>query len=92
MHPNTATVARNLGALYAREKKYAESEKYYRQAVSILEKVWGADSPNLSSCLEGYIAILRHNEHYADAEQWETRATRIRVKTARAADISSGFR
>jgi tetratricopeptide (TPR) repeat protein len=81
-HPNTAVAARNLGGFYAMRKRYAEAEFYYREAVPILEKTWTSGNPQLLSLLNDFVAILRINHHYADAERWEVRATNVRFRSA----------
>jgi hypothetical protein len=63
-------------------KRYAEAEIYYRQAVPILEKTWTPSNPQLLPLLNDFVALLRINHQYADAQRWEVRATNVRFHSA----------
>jgi tetratricopeptide (TPR) repeat protein len=81
-HPDVAVTVRNLGALYALQGRYDKAEPYYRRAISVLEKAWGTTNPQLFPILNDFVAVLRANHSYAEAEQWEVRATRVQVVAA----------
>jgi hypothetical protein len=61
-----------------RRKRYTEAQLCYRQAVPILERTWDPSNPQLLRLLDEFVALLRINHEYADAQKWEVRATNLR--------------
>jgi tetratricopeptide (TPR) repeat protein len=72
----------NLAQLYWVEKRYSESAPLLQRAIPLLERLWGRDHPRLLSTFELYAIVMRKLGNYAEAEQAQVRATRIRVKKA----------
>ena len=57
--------------------RYAEAEKYTRQALEIRERVLGAQHPNTASSLHGLGADCNAQGRYAEAERYYRRALEI---------------
>jgi tetratricopeptide (TPR) repeat protein len=78
---NSAFWRANLAGLYAREGKREEALGQYRQATTTLRD---ANVPGLrvAQILEEYAAVLRGAGSYAEAEDAQAKAMRIRVQYA----------
>jgi len=72
----------NLAQLYWVEKRYSESAPLLQKTIPLLERLWGRDHPRLLPTFELYAIVMRKLGNYAEAEQAQVRATRIRVKKA----------
>jgi len=59
--------------------KYAEAEQKYQQALVILERALGPESPELALCLENYTRLLHSMGRHEEAERIEARALAIRA-------------
>jgi tetratricopeptide (TPR) repeat protein len=82
---NAADLARvdsNLGRVLWEEKRYGEAEQEYAESIRLGESAWGGDSPKLLAAFESYAVISKQNQHFAESEQAEVRAMRIRVRQA----------
>jgi tetratricopeptide (TPR) repeat protein len=81
-HASAALTIGNLAETYRREKRYEESAAAYKNAIALREKTMTPDDPRWIGLLQGYAAVCRALEQYAEAEKVEVRVTRIRVKNA----------
>ena len=81
MHTDAANILKNLGDVYRAEKRYTYARECYRRALEIWEKTMGPQNPQLIAKLEVYADVLRKLDDYAGAEQAETRALGIRVRS-----------
>ncbi len=63
--------------------RYAESEPFYKRALTIVEKALGPEHPNVATSLENYALLLRATGRTAEADKMEARAKAIRVKRAK---------
>jgi len=79
---NYASTLLNLGLLYDKKNNAAESEKNYKEALSIYEKSYGVDAIQDASALHGLADLYRHNKRYKEAEPLYIRAMKIREKIA----------
>ena len=73
-----ATTLLNLGAVYDKTDRIAESEKVYKDALAIYEKSYGAASIEDSRSLQGLGDLYRHHAKYAEAAPIYQRCLKIR--------------
>ncbi len=73
-----ATTLNELAYLYFTQGEYTEAEPLYQRALSIYEKAWGPEHPDVAMTLENYAALLREMDRNAEAEKLEERARAIR--------------
>ncbi len=65
--PRTGTTFNTLGLVYREEKKYAESEKAFTQAMGILQKAYGPDSLDVGNVNFNIASVLMVEGHYEEA-------------------------
>ncbi|HTP89450.1 MAG TPA: tetratricopeptide repeat protein [Bryobacteraceae bacterium] len=70
----------NLGGLYAREDRSDDALEFYRAAAALLSNGSVPADLRVAAVLEEYATLLRQTGHFAEAEDIQTKATRIRVK------------
>lgn len=47
-HPDYASNENEIGSMYRRMSQYTKSESYYQKALSLREKLFGADHPDVA--------------------------------------------
>src|SRR5262249_55667735 len=72
-----ATPLSNLGALYEKQGRYAESEPLYKRSLAIREKALGPDHPDVAVILTSLAELYYAQGKYAEAEQLFKRALPI---------------
>lgn len=82
-HPHVAQSLNNLAGIYFIQERYAESEEFYKRALSIDEQVLGLEHIHIATVLEGYATLKRVMEQWAEAARFEERAKAIQVRHAR---------
>jgi len=82
LEASLASVYRNLADVYVVEKRYEDAKRCYSEAIHIWDATSAALNPQFAATLETYAQLLRKLEDYAGAEQAETRALGIRVRSS----------
>jgi tetratricopeptide (TPR) repeat protein len=80
-HPHVAILFTNLARLYLNQKKYAEAEPLYQQALRIHEQVLGPEHPTVAYQLRGLAGLYQMQKKYVEAESSFQRTLRIREQT-----------
>jgi tetratricopeptide (TPR) repeat protein len=81
-HPATAISTLNLALLYRDLGKTADADSTFQQAIKITENAYGAESPQLATCLQYYASFLDSAKRYDEAKVFETRARSIGERAA----------
>jgi tetratricopeptide (TPR) repeat protein len=76
-----ASMQNNLAALYRMQKRYAEAEPLYVQAIAIREKALGPDDPAVALALNNLATLHDAQDHFEEAERLYKRVLAIREKT-----------
>lgn len=79
-HPNVAAAMNNLAEHYRSQKKYAEAESLYKQALIIWEKSYGSEHPYVAAVLSNMALLYKTQKRYAEAEPLYKRALTIQEK------------
>jgi tetratricopeptide (TPR) repeat protein len=74
---STARSLKGLADLYKAQGKFEKAEPFYRQALSIWEKVLGLEYAEPAGVLENYADLLRKMNREEEAALLETRAIEI---------------
>ena len=75
-----ASMQNNLAAFYRMQKRYAEAEPLYLQAIAIREKALGRDHPAVALALNNLAILHDAQDHFAEAEPLYKRVLEIREK------------
>jgi tetratricopeptide (TPR) repeat protein len=76
-HPHRAITLGNLGDLYVAEGAYGKAEPLLRDALKIVENVWGPEHPRLAEALNALALLCRKTGRVAKAEELERCAASI---------------
>jgi len=71
----------NLGNSYYAKDNYAQSEKYYLDALAVFGTVLGIDHPDYATTLNGLGVLNSLMVNYYQAEKYYIKAKKIREKT-----------
>ena len=77
-----ATSLLNLGSLYCQEKKGAEAENCYKEALDIYKKAYGENTLETARAYNGLGDAYRLQEIYEKAAPWYEKAAKIREASA----------
>jgi tetratricopeptide (TPR) repeat protein len=77
----TARLMSQLGLLLGAKALFAEAEPLYRRALAIAERSYGADHPNVATCLNNLAGLLRGTNRPSEAEPLYRRALAIDEKS-----------
>lgn len=66
-----------MANLYAAKQEFVEADRWYRDCISIWEKLEGSTHPKLAPVLISYAKCLRATDRIADAEKYIARAQEI---------------
>jgi tetratricopeptide (TPR) repeat protein len=72
-----ATILNNLGAIYQKQGKYADSESAYNKSISYVTRLGGANAPELGPPLGNLGALYYEAGQYSHAEKLFVRAREI---------------
>ena len=70
----------NLAGLYDTQGHYAKAEPLYKRSLSIKEKAFGPNHPDVALSLNNLAALYDTQGHYAKAEPLYKRSLSIREK------------
>lgn len=68
-HPETALAAANLADVLVRHEEYAEAEKFYTQAMTVVEACFGKSSKEMSALLPRVAELYCVQDRFAEAEE-----------------------
>ena len=83
-HADVAQGLNNLAALYARQGRNAEAERFFKQSVVTFEKTLGPNHPELAGVLDNLAGLYKDQGRYADARELYKRSAAIRGKAGTA--------
>jgi tetratricopeptide (TPR) repeat protein len=66
--------------VYSDLGQYAKAEPPFERALAIREKVLGSKHPDVATCLENYVLLLRNMGRTEEAAPFESRARVIHEK------------
>jgi hypothetical protein len=72
----------NLGMIAASRRDNLEARNLLKSALDNLTVTTGPENPQLIPIYRAYASVLKAEQAYSEAEDVETRATRIQVRTA----------
>lgn len=85
---NLATVLANKAAVACLQKKYSTAERLYLRALSVKEKLFGADSPRLAMTLSGLGTLYYRWGYYSKAQTQLRRAMALAARDENLAGCS----
>jgi tetratricopeptide (TPR) repeat protein len=74
-----ARLLNNLGALYADQRRFADAEALYREAIAAWSKAStkGSDDPDFAQCLYNYAGLLREQKRKDEAQTVQDQADEV---------------
>ncbi len=75
--PLVANVSKSIGIMYEEVNVYDLAIKYYKQAISLNKKVFGADSEKIANSYLALGNLCRRDFRYDDAERYYTKALNL---------------
>ncbi|MGH7462361.1 MAG: tetratricopeptide repeat protein [Longimicrobiales bacterium] len=81
-HLEVAVTLRNLGQLYAAQRKWAAAEQACLRALEIRERMLGPEHIKVAECLAIHAAILKQTRRPKEAARAETRVKAILAGSA----------
>lgn len=88
---------RSIGVIHQEAKRFEEAQLAYERAVAGFRST-AAQGMEYAMCLRDYATVLRHNEHFKEAEEADVLSTNLQVRQAIAAEkqqrpgMAAGFR
>jgi lipopolysaccharide biosynthesis regulator YciM len=70
-----------LGGVYASRRDFTNAFDIFHRQLALSEKLYGAQSPEISSALRNLGAIAAAQQNFAEAEKYFTRSVDLNVKT-----------
>src|SRR5205085_759157 len=77
-HPDVGKYLNNLGTLYERQDRHADSEPLFKRALAIYEKAVGPDHPAVATLVNNLGQVYKAEGREADAEPLIRRSLAIR--------------
>jgi Tfp pilus assembly protein PilF len=78
-HPDVAQALNNLAAVYVRQGRNADAERFFKRSVATFEKTLGPNHPDLADVLENLAGLYKDQGRYADAKALFKRSMAIRA-------------
>ncbi|MEY3401370.1 MAG: hypothetical protein RLZZ86_985, partial [Cyanobacteriota bacterium] len=79
-HPHVASNLNSLAGLYRSQRRYAEAEPLYIQALEMNKRLFKEDHPHVATTLDNLAGLYERQGHYAKAEPLYIQALEIRKR------------